>query len=149
MRLWHKDLIQALPRQQLLSQWRECVCIAKNCYENGFPNHILVNKVTWFNKSHFYAYCCLVVNEMHNRNYKVSEKSINKLKSYFSVEEIQVSSRIEKDGNLFEAWHNDRYLIQCFFNLQEKYDCGGITEKEWKIITDKVAKLGYKQIQLF
>lgn len=24
MRLWHKDLIPYLPRQQLLGQWREC-----------------------------------------------------------------------------------------------------------------------------
>lgn len=26
---------------------------------------------------------------------------------------------------------NNRYLTQCFFNLQEKYDCGGITDEEW------------------
>lgn len=25
-------------------------------------------------------------------------------------------------------WHNDRYFLQCFYNLQEKHDCGGITE---------------------
>lgn len=29
MRLWHKDLIEVLPRQQLLGQWRECCAIAK------------------------------------------------------------------------------------------------------------------------
>ena len=45
MRLWHKDLIPVLPRQQLLSQWRECCCIARNIVENGTPNHILVNKI--------------------------------------------------------------------------------------------------------
>lgn len=28
MRLWHKDLIHYLPRQQLIAQWRECCAIA-------------------------------------------------------------------------------------------------------------------------
>lgn len=31
---------------------------------------------------------------------------------------------------LFPGWHNDRYLEQCYFNLEEKYDCGGVDE-EW------------------
>lgn len=30
MRLWHKDLIKVLPKEQLLGQWRELACIAKN-----------------------------------------------------------------------------------------------------------------------
>ena len=37
MRLWHKDLIYVLPRQQLLGQWRECCLIAKNIAEKGTP----------------------------------------------------------------------------------------------------------------
>ena len=45
MRLWHKDLIPALPRKQLLAQWRECCAIASNIAKKGTPNHILVNKV--------------------------------------------------------------------------------------------------------
>lgn len=28
MRLWHKNLITVLPREQLVSQWRECSAIA-------------------------------------------------------------------------------------------------------------------------
>ena len=45
MRLWHKDLIPVLPRQQLIGQWRECCLIAKQISEKGTPNHILVNKI--------------------------------------------------------------------------------------------------------
>ena len=33
--------------------------------------------------------------------------------------------------------HNDRYLKQCLYNLQEKADRGIITEEEWKMIEDK------------
>jgi hypothetical protein len=32
---------------------------------------------------------------------------------------------------------NERYLKQCLYNLQEKYDCGGISQKEWQKIEDK------------
>lgn len=35
MRLWHYDLLDVLPRQQLCSQLRECVAIAKDIYEKG------------------------------------------------------------------------------------------------------------------
>lgn len=31
-------------------------------------------------------------------------------------------------------WHNERYFLQCFYNLQEKYDCGGILEEDWQKI---------------
>jgi uncharacterized protein (TIGR02328 family) len=36
MRLWHKDLISVLPRQQLLGQWRECCLIARNIAEKRY-----------------------------------------------------------------------------------------------------------------
>ena len=40
MRIWHCGLIKVLPRQQLLSQWRElCSIYAKE------DNHMLINFV--------------------------------------------------------------------------------------------------------
>ena len=45
MRLWHKDLIPYLPKEQLVSQWRECSSIAGAIIKNGTPNHGLVNYV--------------------------------------------------------------------------------------------------------
>lgn len=144
MRLWHKDLIDVLPDKQLLAQWRECVCIVTNIKRNGTPNHLLVNKVLNYNKSHFYAYCCKVVNEMYNRGFNVSQQSINKISSYVTDEEKQISSQFEKDDSVFYGWHNERYLKQCYYNLQEKYDCGGITIEEFRKIHDKVFELEEK-----
>lgn len=43
---------------------------------------------------------------------------------------------VENKGEVFKNWHNRRYLRQCLFNLQEKYDCGGISKDEWKLILD-------------
>ena len=123
MRLWHKDLIPYLPRQQLLGQWRECCLIAKNIAEKGSPNHILVNRIMDYPESHFNVYALHVYKEMQRRNYKCdwnkfSEWRINKNYDW----ELK---------NIFPNWHNERYLGQCLSNLQEKYDCGGITEAEW------------------
>ena len=35
MRLWHTSLIKALPREQLVSQWRECSAIAGSIQTKG------------------------------------------------------------------------------------------------------------------
>lgn len=129
MRLWHKALIHVLPKQQLLSQWRECCCIARNIAVNGTPNHLLVNKVLEYSKWHFSWYTMLVITEMRNRGYKVDANRFDKWIDW--QEDWKEEFKPEK---LFEGWHNDRYLWQCYYNLQEKYDCGGITEEEWSRI---------------
>lgn len=127
MRLWHKDLIPYLPRQQLLGQWRECCLIAKNIAEKGTPNHVLVNKVMEYPREHLWTYGAFVHQEMLKRGYKRDperfEKYFDTLSFYPSKEE------------LFPGWHNDRYLAQCLANLQEKYDCGAVPEEDWKRIT--------------
>ena len=123
MRLWHKNLISVLPRQQLMGQWRECCLIAKLLHENGTPNHLLVNKVTNYPIEHFIAYCMLVSDEMSQRGYKADFSKIDDL---FDIDDTGVTHE-----KLFSNWHNDRYFVQCYYNLQEKYDCGGISEKEW------------------
>lgn len=141
MRLWHKNLIHVLPKKQLIAQWRECCCIAVNIKTKGTPNHLLVNKILEYNKSHFYEYCCLVCNEMYKRGYKVSNQSIKKILNYCTTDEKQISSRIMKDDSLFYGWHNERYLMQCYYNLQEKYDCGGITQDEWNKIENYIKRI--------
>ena len=69
MRLWHKDLIPVLPRQQLLGQWRECCLIAKNIVTIGKPNHILVDKIMEYPIEEFARYGYLVFREMCSRGY--------------------------------------------------------------------------------
>lgn len=130
MRLWHKDLIPVLPKQQLLGQWRECCCVAKSIAEKGTPNHILVNKILNYPKSQFNVYAAAVHDEIINRKYlcdfsKFSRWRINKNRDW-------------ELNEIFLDWHNDRYLKQCYYNLQEKYDCGGILENEWIKIVERM-----------
>ncbi len=134
MRLWHKDLIPCLPRQQLLGQWRECCLIAKTISKKGTPNHLLVNKIMDYPLEHFWRYSYEVCHEMEERGYKCNWDKIDKY--------IFAPGHIPKYDEMFEGWHNDRYLIQCYYNLQEKYDCGGFTMFDGG---DKILKLMLKK----
>ena len=75
MRLWHYDLLDVLPKQQLCSQLRECVAIAKDIYKKGTTNHILINPIMDYDLNHFRLYCKLVIKEMEKRGYNVSDKT--------------------------------------------------------------------------
>lgn len=128
MRLWHKDLIGVLPRQQLLGQWRECCLIAKQIAINGTPNHLLVNRINNYPLNHFYTYCMLVYEEMEERGY---HPDLSKLRKWVSGKYQNIVPRKQLFDTPRHSWHNDRYLKQCLYNLDEKYDCGGISKEEW------------------
>lgn len=134
MRLFHKDLIPVLPRQQLLGQWRECCLIAKQIHMKGNPNHILVNKIMDYPKWHFMSYAILVAKEMERRKYKVDRYKFFKWFDLWNDGNIKTHDITKEE--LFSDWHNNRYLRQCYHNLQEKYDCGGINDDEWKLIRE-------------
>ncbi|MBQ3330782.1 MAG: hypothetical protein IJG87_06350 [Ruminococcus sp.] len=137
MRLWHKDLIPYLPRPQLLGQWRECCAIAKNISTKGSPNHILVNKIMSFPIEHFRAYARRVYLTARIRGFAVEWSNFTK---YLDVSPVFVSDQI-----LFDDWHDTRYLRQCFYNLEEKYDCGGLTDDEWHKIRDNfIRRISYE-----
>ena len=132
MRLWHIDLIDVLPSQQLLGQWRELCCIASNIAKSGTPNHILVNKVHDYPIGHFLTYSIdYIAGEMKRRGYKVDT---SKFWKHFSVGD---GYEIPEFDTLYSGWHNERYLKQCLANLEEKFDCGGITSEEWIKIIQK------------
>ena len=135
MRLWHKDLIPYLPNKQLLSQWRECCAIVASIAKKGTPNHILVNKVLTYSSRFLINYSHMVIREIENRRFKINKKSYdNFCKNFIKVSRYWGTPYKDLGEELYHGWHNDRYLRQCLFNLQEKYDCGGISEDEWKVI---------------
>ena len=137
MRLWHKDLISVLPKNQLIGQWRECCAIAKAIAKNNTPNHILVNKIMEYPLEHFLRYTELIQIEMNNRGYNAD---LAKFYRFFGPASEMIPCNllnIVKYSNLFSSLHNDRYLKQCYYNLQEKFDCGGISEEDWIKIKNK------------
>ena len=123
MRLWHYKLIPVLPDKMLVAQWRECIAI-KRQWEKGTLKHRLVSYVQWHDYCYFSSYVRLVVEELINRNIKFQLKYWDEILDFCN-------------GNFItECYpeHNDRYLTQCYFNLQEKYDREIITEERWNKI---------------
>ncbi len=126
MRLWHYKLIPYLPKSQLLAQWRELNSIIKN--QN---DHILINYVYDYPINDLYNYTALVVEEMMHRGFKVNTKVADDYFITFRPKELYHLIK-----HPFKKHHNDRYLLQCFYNLQEKYDRGqkDFSDEEYKRI---------------
>jgi uncharacterized protein (TIGR02328 family) len=129
MRLWHKDLVEVLPRQQLLGQWRELNSINKKQ-----DKHILINFIYDYDITDIIWYSTLVYDEMVKRGYKCDTKNFER--RYKMSMGLAKCVPIPYDV-IFKNKMNDRYLKQCLYNLQEKYDCGGISQEEWQKIEDK------------
>ena len=145
MRLWHKDLIPYLPRQQLLGQWRECCLIAALLAKEHTPNHVLVNPILDYQPEHFEIYCSKIARELIKRGIKLTDEVCKKLEMDLRAWRIFLDSElpwdclvsdwdIEPDFVIFPGWHDKRYLRQCYYNLEEKYDRGAIPNDEWLII---------------
>lgn len=137
MRLWHKDLICVLPRQQLLGQWRELCAIMRSIEEKGTPNHMLVNQIMDYEPEHLHSYAALVIDEISRRGYRCNSAKFTS--PYRRV--CGSPSHNVKVKDLFDIWMSDRYLNQCYYNLQEKFDCGGISCEEWQRIETSYRKL--------
>lgn len=114
MRLWHYELLPYIPNSQLIAQWRELNSIFRNQ-----PRHILINYVYEYPKEELYWYSRLVINELVNRGIKIKKSS-----NFYEYFKDLDCTNYYKDSDLFKEHHTTKYLSQCFYNLQEKYDRG-------------------------
>lgn len=128
MRIWHWKSLPYLPNKMIVSQWRECIAI-KRQWEKGTLKHRLVSYVINYPKDYFAWYTHQVYSEMLKRSIKCREKYMNEIISFCQY-------RLWQEDLIYPE-HNDRYLKQCLYNLQEKADRGIISQREWKVIKDK------------
>ena len=114
MRLWNWQILPYLPKSQLLSQKRECDLIWKDIANGKQTNHILINYIWEYEdyKMQLASYYYLLEKEFKNRGFNFNDKCPLL---------IYTTKLINRP---FEQHHNQQYLIQCFYNLQEKYDRG-------------------------
>ena len=138
MQLWHKGLLCALPARSLITLWHECCAIARNLDLIGTPNDILVNRVTDYPLSHFYAYSVLVLEEINKRGFVSSSASFIKFEDHIFKAMEKTNDQLDdiRYDMIFYDWHNDRYFWQCIGKLEELYDCGGISDSEWDEIEE-------------
>lgn len=131
MRIWHTFLIDVLPREQLVAAWRELSAIAGSIQKNGTPNHLLVNFVLDYDYDHFISYTKIVRDEMTRRGYRTMDSVWNKIISLKpDWKEIQL-------GNIYHEKMNTDYFQICYYNLREKWLCGGIKAEEWDKIEQR------------
>lgn len=124
MRLWHYKLIPVLPNAMLVSQWRECIAI-KRQWEKGTLKHRLVSYVMNHRKEIFYQYVEIIIWEMNRRGIKYQKNFVQEIKDFCKedINGLAVSIRYPE--------HNDRYLKQCLYNLEEKATRNIISKEEW------------------
>ncbi|MBS9337054.1 pyrimidine dimer DNA glycosylase/endonuclease V [Fructobacillus parabroussonetiae] len=147
MRLWHYQLIESLSRQHLLGQWRECLAITGAIAKHGAVNHATVNRLNDFAMAHLIVYIELVRAEMTKRGYRTSEKSRQKLvqdigydwQQPLTYHKDKLGKVILPNGEgLFASFHNERYLMQNLYMMQEKADTGQIEQEVWQKMIDQL-----------
>ena len=134
MRLWDYRLLKVLPDRFIVSQWRECIAI-KRQWEKGTLKHRLVSYVMDYDNEVFGDYVRHVVNEMNKRHIRFQTKYWVEILNFTGA---YITEHYKE--------HNDRYLKQCYYNLQEKYDRGIITKEEWELIHKNIYGLIKEEI---
>ena len=133
MRLWHKDLIHVLPKEQLVAQWRELSAITGSIQKKGTPNHILVNFILDYDYDHFISYAMIVRKEMTSRGYRTMDSVWQKIIS------LKPEYKIIPFNEIYFNKMDYEYLTICYYNLYEKYLCKGITKEDFiKIVKRQI-----------
>lgn len=130
MRLWHTQLIAVLPREQLVSQWRELSAIAGAIQKSGTPNHILVNFVLDYDYDHFISYAYYVREEMTKRGYRTMNSVWNKIVL------LKTDYKLLPLKDIYPQEMNNTYWTICYYNLMEKWLRGGIKNEDWNKISN-------------
>ena len=124
MRLWHYALLPYLPNKLIVAEWRECIAI-KRQWEKGTLKHRLVSYVMNYQKSAFYYYTQSVAAEMTKRGIIYQRIFLDELYDFC----------FDKGNAKFNyPEHNDIYLRECLYNLEEKAMRRIISKEEWQVI---------------
>ena len=127
MRLWHQDLIQYLPRQQLLGQHRECCALRGKGWGK---KHKIVDYVFTHNPAKLVAYHYLVMSEMIRRGYNPDTmwysvtyrgSALGQQMDWTTVSDVEsyYIPACEHSRIIYDE-HNDTYLQECIDNLKSK-----------------------------
>lgn len=126
MRLWHQNLIEFLPRQQLLGQHRECCALRGKGWGK---KHSVVDYVFTYNPAYLVAYHQLIINEMEKRGYRPDPnwKDFQWRGNVFRKQDGWAHSNTvlelilrAADGEMIFEEHNEDYLNECLTNLRNK-----------------------------
>lgn len=139
MRFWHYRLIDVLPNKHLVAQFRECVAVYSMLKNTGKTNNCIVRASENYPLEETKLYCSLVAKEMNNRKFRTSSVPLSRMD--LTKEDILSMNTKPEDVVIFNNWHNDRYLRQCYYMMQERLDVGMITLEEFEKIENRVKSI--------
>ena len=123
MRLWHQDLIDKLPRQQLLSQHRECCALRGKGWGK---KHSTVDYVFEHDPARLVAYHYLIIDEMIDRGYNPDLTweihNYRGKKLGFDLDFCNIDNVVDfyfQESNIYPE-HDIEYLQECVDNLHSK-----------------------------
>ena len=126
MRLWHQKLISHLPRQQLLSQHRECCALRGAGWGR---KHATVDYAFTHEPERLVAYHVLVMDEMRKRGYSPDKtwynrnwrgNTLKEQSDWCSYSECMRYWENALEGCMIYPEHNKEYLQECIDNLKGK-----------------------------
>ena len=133
MRMWHIDLLPYLPHRQLMGIPRELSAIIGELEKTGKltreRGYLLVTPLNYIRKEDLITYIKCV-----KRAGAGKESFMNDL-----------CNRVDKLTCLgkepIREWHDARYLRICYYNLLEKFLCGGFSEEEYERLEEGTLKI--------
>ena len=126
MRLWHQELIDKLPRQQLLGQHRECCALRGKGWGK---KHSIVNYVFEYPPVKLYNYHEKVMLEMLVRGYNPNERWFDITYRGKNCEPWSADAKtinwtkechVSNFDDIVYPEHNQEYLDECVSNLADK-----------------------------
>ena len=122
MRLWPEQILNKIPRQQLLGQHRECCALRGKGW--GKP-HSTINYIFEYKLEDLIAYHLRVMDMMEKRGYNPNEKwreykyRGKKVGYDNKIKEKIVNEKYNQESYIYDE-HNQEYLQECIINLDNK-----------------------------
>ena len=168
MRLWHYGLLPYLSDKAITTQWGELNTIMS---KKGKVDNLIVNYVYNYEPRELLKYAGLVILELKTRNILIYNYAVviqyfadnyeEDFGEYGDVDDIindiiyEAKDWVTLGNKLFKDHHTQLYLLQCFFNLQEKFNRGAkdlnldIMEKLTIFITSKFENMSLYDAIMF
>ena len=120
--MWHQELIEKLPREQLLGQHRECCALRGKGWGK---KHSTVDYVFKYKIERLVSFHKVVMEEMEKRGYNVSSEWFDcyyrgKSFGYDYSLSPEIVDDIYKSKQLIYLEHDKAYLKECIENLRKK-----------------------------
>lgn len=117
MRLWHEELLDKLPRQQLLGQHREVAALLGQGWEK---NHSTIDYIFNYSLERLKGYHYKVMKAMLDRGYNPSEEWFDHQYRGKQIGIDESLGAIKGIADKSYPEHDLGYLVECIENMMDK-----------------------------